>query len=73
MKYVPEYPAKGFTSIEEAREWVEKFTDWYNNMHLHSNIKYVTPSERHQGGIYQDSCPTVCPPVTILKNQAKQR
>jgi hypothetical protein len=28
---------------------VEDFTDWYNNEHLHSSIKFVTPSQRHDG------------------------
>ncbi len=49
MKYVPAYPVNGFNTIEEAREWVERFTDWYNNIHLHSNIKYVTPKTKHEG------------------------
>jgi hypothetical protein len=35
--------------IIEARKWVERFTDWYNNIHLHSNIKYVIPKTRHEG------------------------
>ena len=26
-----------------------KFVDWYNNVHRHSGIKFVTPSERHNG------------------------
>ena len=38
-----------FDSIEEARQWMLLFANWYNNKHLHSGIKYVTPSQRHQG------------------------
>jgi len=49
LKYRPEYPYKGFASIAEAREWVMKFVDWYNNHHHHSGIKFVTPNERHSG------------------------
>lgn len=49
MKYVPEYPKGGFKRIEEAREWVRKFVKWYNQEHLHSGIKYVTPESRHCG------------------------
>jgi len=49
LKYCPEYPAKPFETIEEARAWVKSFVDWYNNQHLHSGIKFVTPSQRHQG------------------------
>jgi len=46
MKYVPAYP-KEFKSINDAREWVESFVNWYNTEHHHSGIKFVTPEERH--------------------------
>jgi transposase InsO family protein len=49
VKYCPKYPVKGFSSLAEAREWVKSFVDWYNNEHLHSGIKFVTPSQRHEG------------------------
>jgi len=48
-KYRPDYPHKGFKNIPEAREWVLKFTHWYNHEHRHSGIKFVTPNERHEG------------------------
>lgn len=48
LKYRAGYP-KRFNSIEEAREWIEAFVDWYNNKHRHSGIKYVTPTQRHNG------------------------
>lgn len=48
-KYRPNYPSNGFGSIEKAREWVLRFTDWYNTKHRHSGIKFVTPQERHEG------------------------
>lgn len=48
MKYSPRYPTKPFASLEAARDWVSKYVDWYNDSHLHSNIGYVTPSQRHQ-------------------------
>lgn len=48
LKYCPKYP-DNFESIEEAKKWMLLFVDWYNNKHLHSGIKYVTPSARHQG------------------------
>ena len=47
LKYCPEYPLRPFASIEEARTWVIKFVNWYNNKHLHSGIKFITPSDRH--------------------------
>lgn len=49
LKYKPGYPEHGFTSIECARIWVENFVNWYNNVHLHSGIKFVTPASRHSG------------------------
>lgn len=47
LKFCPAFPSKPFASIEEANAWVEKFVYWYNNIHLHSGIKYVTPASRH--------------------------
>lgn len=49
LKYRPAYPEHGFADIEEARAWVEKFVHWYNNVHLHSGINWVTPASRHAG------------------------
>lgn len=49
VKYCPQYPNRPFESLEEASSWVDKFVDWYNNHHLHSGIKFVTPSDRHSG------------------------
>ena len=37
---------------------VNGFVNWYNNEHLHSSIKFVTPAQRHTG---ED--------VAILKNR----
>jgi transposase InsO family protein len=49
MKYRPKYPFGGFSSIEEARQWVEAFVRWYNLAHLHSGINFITPYQRHYG------------------------
>ena len=49
MKYRPGYPQEGFKSLEEAREWVAKFVNWYNNEHYHSGLNYLTPNSRHNG------------------------
>jgi transposase InsO family protein len=49
IKYRQEYPVKGFDRIEAARQWVGLFVKWYNEEHLHSAIRYVTPSQRHNG------------------------
>ena len=47
LKYRPDYPKKPFGSLAEAREWVQRFTQWYNDGHQHSAIGFVTPSQRH--------------------------
>ena len=49
LKYRPGYPTKGFGSVEDAIDWVEKFVAWYNCDHRHSAIKFVTPDQRHFG------------------------
>lgn len=49
LKYCPEYPSKPFSSLKDAKAWVDKFTSWYNEEHLHSEIKFITPSDRHEG------------------------
>ena len=48
-KYRPEYPAKGFTDLDHARQWASQFVAWYNQEHRHSGIGYVTPAQRHGG------------------------
>lgn len=68
LKYRPEYPYRGFKTLETAREWSLKFVHWYNCIHLHSGINFVTPEQCHTGSY-----------VEVLKNrkevyeQAKQR
>lgn len=49
MKYRPEYPQDGFKTLEESREWVFTFVNWYNNKHYHSGLKFSTPNSRHNG------------------------
>jgi putative transposase len=49
MKYRPQYPSKAFASLRAASDWVQKFAGWYNDEHLHSGIRFVTPSDRHAG------------------------
>lgn len=48
LKYCPSFPLSGrFENLEAAKTWVEAFVDWYNNVHLHSGINWVTPASRH--------------------------
>jgi putative transposase len=49
LKYHPGFPDKPFDSLQEAREWVAGFQRWYNEVHRHSGLKFVTPAQRHRG------------------------
>lgn len=49
LKYHPGFPDKPFDSLEEARQWVAGFQHWYNEVHRHSALKFVTPGQRHRG------------------------
>lgn len=48
-KYRPDYPCKGFETVDAARTWVHAFVSWYNGEHRHSALRFVTPNERHSG------------------------
>jgi len=49
LKYWPQWPTKGFATIDLARQWVARFIDWYSHDHRHSGIRFVTPAQRHEG------------------------
>jgi transposase InsO family protein len=49
LKYCPQYPTAPFADLDAARAWVTVFVDWYNTVHLHSGIRFVTPDDRHFG------------------------
>ena len=67
-KYRPEFPAKGFASLNDARTWAAEFVRWYNVDHRHSGIRYVSPQQRHAG---QDKA--ILAARHALYAQAKQR
>ena len=67
-KYRPEFPAKGFASLDEARTWAAEFVRWYNVDHRHSSIRYVSPQQRHIG---QDKA--ILAARHALYTQARQR
>ena len=48
MKYRPDFPAR-FGCIEDARTHCQAFFAWYNTMHRHSSIGYMTPHSVHYG------------------------
>lgn len=53
LKYRPHFPRKPFESLEAARTWVADFVAWYNEVHLHSAIGFVTPAARHDGHAHE--------------------
>jgi putative transposase len=52
-KYRPDFPAKGFPDLTEARTWVLSFVRWYNKEHRHSGLNFLTPNQRHDGSADQ--------------------
>ena len=48
-RYRPEFPAKGFADLDQARMGAAGFVHWYNFDHRHSGIRYVSPVQRHAG------------------------
>lgn len=49
LKYCPQWPSSGFETLESAREWMQHFVQFYNEEHRHSQIRFVTPGQRHRG------------------------
>jgi putative transposase len=48
LKYKSDFP-EVFTEVDDVKKWMLKFLNWYNEEHLHSGIKFVTPASRHVG------------------------
>lgn len=49
LKYTPAYPRFPFANVDAAQRWVATFVPWYNRVHRHSAIRFVTPDQRHFG------------------------
>jgi putative transposase len=49
VKYHYTFPESPFKCLSEASGWVEQFMHWYNDNHQHSEMKFVTPNQRHNG------------------------
>src|SRR5882762_5712236 len=46
LKYRPDFPER-FGSIQDARAHCQTFFEWYNTIHRHSGIGYMTPHAVH--------------------------
>lgn len=60
-KYRPDYPADGFGTLDDARSWMLNFVTWYNTVHRHSGLNFVTPVERHT----QKAAAVMCERVAV--------
>ncbi|TOP56051.1 integrase core domain-containing protein [Vibrio parahaemolyticus] len=49
VKFMPNWPTRGFENLDSGRCWIEAFVRWYNTEHEHSKQNYVTLSQRHNG------------------------
>jgi len=48
LKYHPEFPER-FGSLQDARSFLLDFFQWYNTMHHHSGLGWLTPWDVHHG------------------------
>lgn len=48
LKYHPEFPAR-FGSLQDTRSFLGDFFLWYNTMHHHSALGWLTPYDVHYG------------------------
>jgi len=48
LKYHPEFPDR-FGSLQDARSFLGDFFVWYNTMHHHSALGWLTPYDVHSG------------------------
>lgn len=67
-KYCALWPQRPFASLDDAREWVLRFTRWYNQQHRHSGIRFVTPAQRHHG-----QAPAILEHRKVVYEAARQR
>lgn len=49
LKYRSDLAVKSFETLADARRWGEILLHWYNHVHQHSSIQFVTPAQRHAG------------------------
>jgi len=69
LKYCPSYPQGGrFEEMTQAKLWMTRFVHWYNHIHLHSAIRYVTPAQRHTGNDKK-----ILRQRTLVYQQARER
>ena len=48
LKYRPDFPER-FGCIQDAKAFCRDFFGWYNNVHYHSGLNWLTPAMVHDG------------------------
>ena len=48
LKYRPGFPER-FGCIQDAKAFCRDFFGWYNNVHYHSGLNWLTPATVHYG------------------------
>ena len=48
LKYRPDFPDR-FGCLQDARAWCRRFFPWYNDVHRHSGLAWLTPADVHYG------------------------
>ena len=48
LKYRPDFPER-FGSIQDAKAFCRDFFHWYNNVHYHAGLNWLTPAMVHYG------------------------
>ena len=48
LKYRPDFPER-FGSIQDAKAFCRGFFHWYNHVHYHSGLSWLTPAMVHYG------------------------
>lgn len=49
IKYRPKHPLTAFETLAQARAFADQLLTWYNTEHRHSQVRFVTPEQRHTG------------------------
>ena len=72
LKHRPEFPHKGCASLEDARKCTSQFVTWYNEIHMHSGLNFVTPIQYHKG-TYRDALANRMTVYETTKNKHPER
>jgi putative transposase len=63
VKNHPDYPGR-FATLEEAKQYFERFFDWYNNHHYRTSLGMIPPAKYHAGQASQ---------ILVEREAAKKR